>query len=632
MNNLRNTAKVARTSAILFFIVTLSLLPKTGALAPQANESLPNNSKTSQQLNIEAYENIKSGNYDIAYALSEKSIELAQREGNVVEHARAISNLASGLKYLGQNSKALELYSHSLSISRSNKDYVGIDRALNNIASMYAVLEDHDESLKYRKLQLSNSYLTGNPEDEITASSGLVAAYANLGEITLAQQHVENAKRVLVTSPNAFFEIYLLSAETIIFDYFQDVESAISTMKVALQLATTNNYRGLVASLRNELANYYFISGNYLDSLKHAEFSLMEATSLGLKQAQADAHELLFKIHKQNGNHKKALKHYQLEQELSEFISGEKFRVLAEITKIDRQTAETKQMLKESQQNQEILTLRLEQQDQAQIIWLIALASVAILLLFILYRISAKRSLERQQALNKQLRELDIVKDRVLTNTSHELRTPLNGIIGLSDIILQNEEEKLSSSTLSSLKLIKKSGEQLALVINDILEFSRLKSKKLTVVKSTFCLTSIIRDVITVCEPSTVNKDVVIKYETHEEAFDVYQDRGRIQQILFNVIGNAIKFTRHGMVLVSAVANNDELLITVKDTGIGIPAEKTERIFEGFEQVDASDSREHSGSGLGLAISRGLAEALGGSLKLSSTLGEGTEIEIRLPC
>ncbi|MCF6193451.1 MAG: ATP-binding protein [Kangiellaceae bacterium] len=584
------------------------------------------------QLNDEAYQNLKTGNYDRVHVLSKQALSLAISENNPTEQARALSNLASGFLYLGQTDKALEFYSESLIISRANDDIEGLDRALNNIVNVYDTLKKYKETLKYRKSQLANALASGEREYLLAAHLGLVDVYANIEETDKAKIQLAKSERLLSESPDPFLRIYFLFAKASLANKLEEHDSSIFSIKQALNIAKLNNYRGLIAATRAKLAEYYFYAEKYTEALNQATLSLDEAVALKLKPKQLDMHTLLSNIYAQKENFEKALEHNKRAQEISKSISGEKIHALVEITKIDRQMAETKQILRESQKDQKILTLRIEQQSQTQIIRLISLASLGILTLFIFYRISIKKELKRQQALNTQLRELDIVKDRVLTNTSHELRTPLNGIIGLSDIIIQDEKETLSSSTLNSLKLIKKSGEQLALVINDILEFSKLKSKKLTVINIDFSLTSLINEVIKVCEPSTANKDVVVKFESGDSTLDIHQDRGRVQQILFNVIGNAIKFTRQGEILVSASCKNNELTIRVKDSGIGIPDDKAERIFEGFEQVDSSDSREHAGSGLGLAISRGLAEALGGSLALSSTLGKGTEVEIRLPC
>ena len=131
--------------------------------------------------------------------------------------------------------------------------------------------------------------------------------------------------------------------------------------------------------------------------------------------------------------------------------------------------------------------------------------------------------------------------------------------------------------------------------------------------------------------PSAIKKQVNLEFQESGKEIMVRQDRGRIQQIMLNLVGNAIKFTDSGSVSTQIELLADEVSIFISDSGIGIPSEKIERIFEGFEQVDSSDSRAQSGSGLGLAISRGLAEALGGSLTLHSTLGQGTQVIVTLP-
>jgi len=582
-------------------------------------------------LNKEAYSELKVGNYGEVYRLSKLAIERSEKESNRVEYARALSNLASSFHYLGDNEKAFEFYSQSLAISKSENNLLGINRALNNIAELYSVIGELEEVLKYRELQLENSLLSENKKDQVKAYLGLTVINARLGHLEKAENFKRKAYQLLEQNPDPFLEIYALVAETSIFDYQKNASSAIISIKKALLIAKENDFRGLIVMCQSHLAEYYFSLKNYSKAIKAVNTSLVEAEALGLKSKIGQGHLLLSKIYSQKRDFRQALIHSDKFYQLSKTLSGEKIRQLAEITKIDRQIIETEEKLLQSQKDQQILTLQLAKQEQAQWTWIASIAVFSITIGFFFYRRTSRRELLGQKQVNEQLVELDQVKDRVLTNTSHELRTPLNGIIGLSEVMLQGESDNMTDSMRNSIKLIKSSGEQLALVVNDILDFAQIKSERFTPKLSQFDLTILANEVVSVCQPLADKKGIDLVVDNHLVNIHIQSDRSRLQQILFNVVGNAIKFTTQGQVQIQLDSVRGEVNITVSDTGIGIPKEHLERVFKGFEQVDSGDNRAEQGSGLGLAISLGLVEALGGSLTLHSVLGDGTQVNINLP-
>ncbi|MBV1908761.1 MAG: tetratricopeptide repeat-containing sensor histidine kinase [Kangiellaceae bacterium] len=586
--------------------------------------------QSSTFLNEEAYQKLKQGNYETAYQISVQALSQAKAENQPIEQARALSNLASNLSYLGDKEKALSLYSESLETSRQENDLFGTNRALNNIASIYYDLEDPDETLKYRQLQLENSLASNDIEDLLIAYIGLTQAYSlklNLGD---AKHYANLARQSLVNHPNPFLEIYVLLSESEIEEIQKDYDKAISLMNNAVFIAESNDFHGLTVSARANIVQYYLKQKKYAEAIRVGNETLVKAQEIKHQTKIIQLNKLLSEAYQAIGNFEQALHHYKKLKSVNERIIDEKVRLLGEVTKIERQVFEKEEQLIKMVKDQKILSLMLDKQKQNQLIWAAIASAVFILLFFIYYRLNSEKEIHRQKSLNKRLEELDVIKDRVLTNTSHELRTPLNGIIGLSEIIIKDEQSGLSEPTIHSLRLIKSSGEQLARVINDILELSKLKSNKLTIVNTRFNLNELINDVVAVCSPQANQKLLRVTYREIDNAV-IAQDRGRLQQVLFNVIGNSVKFTENGDIDVVVDIKNGEIEIIVNDTGIGIPLEKQERIFEGFEQVDIGNNRRQSGSGLGLAISRGISEAIGGELTLTSTLGKGTSVKVLIP-
>lgn len=242
-----------------------------------------------------------------------------------------------------------------------------------------------------------------------------------------------------------------------------------------------------------------------------------------------------------------------------------------------------------------------------------------------------QRKLERERATNEQLRRVDRLKDEFLANTSHELRTPLNGIIGLAESLMDGATGALNKECLSNLSMIASSGRRLAHLINDILDFSKLKNHDLELSKKPVQLQPIAEVVLTLLKPLVGSKPVTLHNEISTELPAVLGDENRLQQILHNLLGNAIKFTDSGEVRIWAQVNGNKIEVTVADTGIGIPEDKRTDIFRSFEQVDGSISRRYGGTGLGLAISRQLVELHGGSIWVESTLGQGSRFVFELP-
>ena len=247
-----------------------------------------------------------------------------------------------------------------------------------------------------------------------------------------------------------------------------------------------------------------------------------------------------------------------------------------------------------------------------------------------------KNHVETLENKNEELQHLDQLKDEFLANTSHELRTPLNGIIGIAESLIEGATGKLSDETCANLGMIVNSGYRLSQLVNDILDFSKLRHQKLELQLKAVDLRAITDVILRLCHPLVAHRDVQLMNHVPNHLPFALADENRLQQILYNLVGNAIKFTSSGQVNVSANLINDSpsdesLEVTVADTGISIPADKLEQIFDAFEQVEGSGKREYSGTGLGLAITKQLVELHGGKIKVQSTLGEGSQFTFTLP-
>jgi signal transduction histidine kinase len=214
---------------------------------------------------------------------------------------------------------------------------------------------------------------------------------------------------------------------------------------------------------------------------------------------------------------------------------------------------------------------------------------------------------------------------------SHELRTPLNAILGYTELILDNIYGEVSEKVRDVLACLEKSGRHLLVLINDILDLSKIEAGQLALSLSEYSMTDLVQTVLTGVQSLAAEKRLSLKTTVAPDLPLGHGDERRLNQVLLNLVGNAIKFTEAGEILVEVKALDRAFLVTVSDTGPGVLRSDQAKIFEEFHQADSSSTRKKGGTGLGLSISKRIVEMHGGRIWVESSPGKGSTFSFTIP-
>ena len=246
--------------------------------------------------------------------------------------------------------------------------------------------------------------------------------------------------------------------------------------------------------------------------------------------------------------------------------------------------------------------------------------------------ITEEREAEEQlrEALEKA-READRIKSAFLATMSHELRTPLNSIIGFTGIMLQGLAGPLNEEQLKQMSMVQNSSRHLLALINDVLDISKIEAGQLVLSCTDFDLRESLDKVVKTVTPMVEQKNIGLSLTVTDEVGRMWADQRRFEQVVLNLLGNAIKFTDRGLVSVFCTSEGDRYCLAFTDTGIGIGEEDLPTVFQPFHQIDNGLARRHEGTGLGLSICRRIVDMMGGTIEVTSRIGQGSTFTVRIP-
>jgi signal transduction histidine kinase len=351
-------------------------------------------------------------------------------------------------------------------------------------------------------------------------------------------------------------------------------------------------------------------------------------TPLGMR----DAHHTAYQIYRVQGKSAFALAHLERLRKLND--EAAKLATSASTALMAARFDYANQELRIA--NLQAEELRREAEFQRTLFIGLGSAFLVIVTLLSIGLFTIRRSRNQVREANTVLGETNVAlekalkaKTEFLATTSHEIRTPLNGILGMTQIMLR--DASVPAETRDRINIVHGAGMTMRALVDDILDVAKMETGNLTVELTPTDLHTLLHEVTRMWEEQARAKGLNFTVSHVDMPRWIETDPGRLRQIVFNLLSNAVKFTERGALSVDVVAAGDRLRLAIRDTGIGIPAEKFDEVFESFKQVDAGTTRQFGGTGLGLAIVRNLADALGGSVTVASVVGEGSTFTVDLP-
>jgi len=569
----------------------------------------------------------------------------------------AAALLAEALTRAERSAKGTKLHADILlargNLNATNNAVVAALADLQAAYDIYATLSDSDGQVK-ALLGITSTYLDANDYQTVIDKVGkalqlpgasprwLAGLYSNRGDAYRETKKYDLAERDFRKALDLARQGEDQGLEALILRNMARNELRAGRVGQA-ELTIAAGFKLLDKSDTDQAAQWWAIAAQAAfqrGDLVDARTKIQRALALaGVKIDKADfweAHTTAYGIYKASGDNQAALAELEM------------------IRKIDQQTTNTARSMntalmdaKFDSKNQELRIEKLrtdEERRQKNIqFWIFVSTTVVSVVIFGmlgfgLFTIRKSRNETRAAnvdlaASNTALGKALAAKTEFLATTSHEIRTPLNGILGMTQVMLA--DTRLDSAVRDRINVVHGAGVSMRALVDDILDVAKMETGNLTIERAPVDLPAMLKDVSRLWQDQAAAKGIGFELDLAHAPARIESDPARLRQVIFNLLSNALKFTQNGSIRVSVGTESrggDEFVtVAIRDTGIGIPAEKLELIFESFRQADAGTTRQFGGTGLGLAICRNIARAMDGDVTVDSVADEGSTFTLAVP-
>jgi len=596
--------------------------------------------------------------YDTALLYFTKSLKYLENINDSSELANILNRIGLIYNSKGDFNKSLENLMESLRLYQCTNDDIGMGVAYCNIGMVYRRLGEYEKALDYLQKTLNIEKNVQMPRQIIESYIQIGIIYEETGEYEKAinnykkglkiAREINYKKKIAGCLNNIGVVYYDMRDFNLALDYyFESLEMkheigdkhgiTVTTINIAeayLELSKS----GLQSNPENIIK--YFGNIDNIISLLNESTKLAEET--GNYQDLLNTYLALIDVHSEIGNYKDAV-----------FYQGKFMAVNDSLFSIDkdREVAKLQAKLDAGQKEQEIKLMdaknaaqlsKIKTQNNRRYIFMGGGISLVLMILSLIHRLVFMRNAQKElQAKNIHIQfekdkaeQGEKVKEQFLENMSHEIRTPMNSILGMTNILLKNKHLKAQEKYLDA---IAQSSDNLMVILNDILDLSELEAGRIVLENKLFNLPDELKRVEDILKFKAKEKNISLKCEPMGELPEwIIGDPTRLNQILINLIGNAIKFTEKGGVSVSVHLKKQDqqqvlLEFEINDTGIGISRDRLDAVFQSFTQADGKTTRHYGGTGLGLTISKQLVELQNGKISVTSQLGKGSRFIFELP-
>jgi signal transduction histidine kinase/DNA-binding LytR/AlgR family response regulator len=603
------------------------------------------------------------GDYNSAMKNHQQALEIWKKLDDKSNLARTTNHIAVVHKKQGNTSMAIEMYMEALKINESIGNQKGIAIVQNNIGLIYynQAYRSNDKAFRQEYLYKALERLEASNKirEEIGDKSGFINGSSNVATVYFELKQYEKAKEIYLKCLNLSREIQDPVGQSANLNNLGSIYHHMAEatgdykLKDSLFLIANDFYKQSFV-FRQQVGNPVQMSGTYINigtvdrlraeyntgmvreellqsAISNANQALNLAEQAGAVLEIQIASEELAKLYKLKGDFEKALFHYEtyIVNRDSLLSARQKENIVKQELTYEFEKKKLQEDLRHEVEIREQKNLRNTFVAGGVLLFLL------VLFVFSRYRIKqrAAKQLELKnsevEAAKNRAERSEAVKQQFLANMSHEIRTPMNAITGLSRLLL---DKQFDEQTTNYLKAISHSSNNLLVVLNDILDLSKIEAGKLSVEQRAFNLHTEIEVLSRIFEARAIDENLAFKLDIDDNVPTyIWGDSGRLSQILMNLLSNAVKFTESGKITFKIGVSDNKLKLNVIDSGPGIEPEKLPLIFESFRQANTSDSRKFGGTGLGLTIAQNLAKLMSGQIIVESEVGKGSTFSLILP-